>query len=81
MDNLTLIILYIINIIITRWLNKIAYNKTKDNVYNKCAVIPILWFIPIIPIIALLIGIALHSNENGEKSKNKVITWFLGRNW
>lgn len=80
MDILIIIILYVINIIVSRWLNKIAYNKTKNNIDNNCSIVPILWFVPIVPIIVLLFGIAIHGNEDNKHKKN-IITWFLGRNW
>ena len=80
MDGLTLIVLYIFNVIISRWLNKIAYNKTKNNIHNQCSIVPILWFIPIVPILVLLFGIAIHGNKD-DKNKKNIITWFLGGNW
>ncbi len=62
-----IILAYVVNIFLSRWLNKIAYKKD----YAIIAVWA--WFIPIACAIAMIIIIA----ENIKIKKN----WFTGKNW
>ncbi len=61
-----IIIAYIANVFLNRYLNKILYKMTMSKT-------PFLWFIPIITTIALLIAIV---TEKGFKDN-----WFTGKNW
>jgi hypothetical protein len=62
-----LILAYVVNIFLSRWLNQIAYR-------NNCAdIIVWAWFIPIACPIAMIIIIA----ANIKIKKN----WFTGKNW
>jgi hypothetical protein len=70
-----LVILYIINVFVTRWLNKIAYLKLKDNDTHNCSILPFMWFIPIFPAIILVFIILFHGNNN------KFINKFNGNDW
>jgi hypothetical protein len=63
-----IIIAYVLNIFLNRWLNKIAY-KLDD--YNKPNVFS--WFIPISPTLFYLILII----GDTEYKTN----WFTGKNW
>lgn len=65
----TIIILaYIGNVFLNRWLNKIAYEKF------DCIVSPLYWFIPLLPTILMLFMIAFHYLENTD-------TWFTCKHW
>jgi len=69
----TLIILvYIANVFVSRWLNKIAYKLE-----NKYPIINYWWFVPAIPIIGLIVAIIIAFL----KQENKVTTWFTGKHW
>lgn len=62
-----IIIIYILNVFLNRYLNKVAIKYGAEKVW-------ILWFLPIITTIVLLFGILL---EIGNNSKN----WFIGKDW
>lgn len=74
---LVLVALYALNVFATRWLNKIAYLRTKDNddEGTRCDIIPVTWFIPIFSFIILIAIIIFHSNNN------RVGNWFNGKDW
>jgi len=57
-------IAYVLNVFFNRWLNKIVYKQEGG------AIVPFMWFIPIITTIALLF-ILLESKKN----------WFTGKHW
>lgn len=63
-----ILILYILNIFINRWLNKIAYKR------EHCEITPQIWFVPLIPILVYLYVLILEDFFN----KNN---WFNGSNW
>ncbi len=63
-----LIIGYILNVFLTRWINKIAYKK------KKAERIPFLWFIPIITFMVLLFIIYIEDSLKKD-------SWFSGKNW
>jgi hypothetical protein len=65
---ITLIIIgYILNVFLNRWLNYIIYTK------HRLVKIPFIWFCPLIPTIALIYIIVdkYFENEN----------WFTGKYW
>lgn len=64
---------YIVDVLINRWLNKIMYQKDKD-----WDIVPMLWFIPIIPTAAWIVAII----DNFLKTNNsKINDWFVGKHW
>jgi hypothetical protein len=65
---ITIIILaYVANVFLNRWLNKIAWKK------ELIDILPITWFIPILSTIGYL---SIFINEINPKSN-----WFTGKNW
>ena len=64
---IALILAYIANVFLNRWLNKIAYKRGDAEIEIW------LWFIPILTSIVMLIIIL----DNIEKKNN----WFTGKNW
>ena len=65
---ITIIILaYVANVFLNRWLNKIAWKK------ELIDILPITWFIPILSTIGYL---SIFINEINFKSN-----WFTGKNW
>ena len=63
-----IILAYILNISLARWLNKILIKL--DHSYDIYA---IFWFVPVIPIFSL--GILIISNDNIQRN------WFTGKYW
>lgn len=66
-----IVIGYIINIFLTRWLNKIMYR-----IDSEWTIQPVAWFIPIGSTILLLLGYMVYKIKIVAKS-----TWFTGKNW
>lgn len=62
-----IILAYVANVFLTRWLNKIVWKK------DLIDILPITWFLPILSIIGYL---AILFKEI-ETQKN----WFTGKNW
>ena len=62
-----IIIAYVANVFLNRWLNKIAWKK------ELIDILPIMWFIPILSTIGYL---SIFINEINPKSN-----WFTGKNW
>ncbi len=77
MPLLIFISIYIINIFLARWLNKIAYKHFELNIA------PPFWFIPIVSIFALIIIIIGECIEKYIKIDINmgIIDWFKGKNW
>ncbi len=76
MITLIIILAYIANIFISRWMNKIMYQK------HEYYVIPNLWFIPLLTIVFLIYAKIIEEHNDGvfyiaEEDKN----WFTGKNW
>lgn len=64
---ITIIILaYVANVFLTRWLNKIDYK------YYNADPTPFLWFIPLAGTLVILISLI---------SEVKTNNWFTGKNW
>jgi len=64
---IALILAYVVNIFLNRWLNKIAYKRGDANIEF------LYWFVPIATTMAML-AIVL---QNIKIKKN----WFTGKNW
>ena len=62
-----IILAYVANVFLNRWLNKIAWKK------ELIDILPITWFIPILSTIGYL---SIFINEINPKSN-----WFTGKNW
>jgi hypothetical protein len=64
-----IILAYVANVFLNRWLNKIVFKIDEDYV-----IIPNIWFVPVVVTIAFLVIII--------KEKNKPETnWFTGKYW
>ena len=63
-----IIIAYVLNVFLNRWLNKVAY---KIGNYNKPMVLS--WFIPITPTLFFLLLIVAETDFK--------INWFTGKYW
>ena len=64
-----IILAYVANVFLNRWLNKIVFKI--DNYY---VIIPLIWFVPVVVTIAFLVIII--------EEKNKPETnWFTGKYW
>jgi len=68
MTTTIIILAYIGNVFLNRWLNKIKYEKFNDGVY------PFYWFIPLLPTIVMSFIIISHYLKNTD-------TWFTGKHW
>lgn len=67
---IALIILgYVVNIFLNRWLNKIIYKYNGDNI------VPFLWLFSLVCTFALLVGVI---KALGVKPKSN---WFTGKYW
>jgi hypothetical protein len=62
-----ILLAYVVNIFLNRWLNKIAYKK------GYCEILVWAWFIPILPSVAILTHIIASIEIKGN--------WFNGKNW
>jgi hypothetical protein len=70
------IIVHIVFIFITRWLNHLTVK------YNNDDRLVIMWFIPLMNIVAsvaMLVTLIGHWYKHGNKSR--LTRWFLGENW
>jgi uncharacterized membrane protein len=65
MEAVIIILAYLGNIFLNRWLNKIDYKKYHGSIE------PFIWFIPIIGTVVFLVSLV------GEWKNN----WFTGKNW
>ena len=65
---LIITVIYILNVFLNRYLNKVAYKKRHINPF------PQLWFVPIIPLFAFIYIIYL----DGFFEKDN---WFNGKHW
>ncbi len=61
------ILAYVVNIFLNRWINKIAYKR------NCAEVLVWAWFIPILPGVAILTHIIASTEIKND--------WFTGKNW
>lgn len=69
---LTIIILaYIANIFLNRWLNKIIVKQKPES-----SIVPIVWFMSFVGTILFISFVIEYS-----KHTNKFINWFTGKNW
>jgi lipid-A-disaccharide synthase-like uncharacterized protein len=69
---LTIIILaYVVNVFLNRWLNKIIVKKNTES-----SIVPIVWFMSFVGTILFFSFIIEYSNFT-----NKFINWFTGKNW
>jgi hypothetical protein len=64
-----LIIAYVLNVFLNRWLNKLIYKHDQDN-----KLMTSVWFIPIVGTIFLFI---VFIDVSATKEKN----WFTGKYW
>jgi len=62
-----IVLAYVANVFLNRWLNKIVYKRGYDEIAAWA------WFLPIVCTIAMIIIIL----ENSEIKDN----WFTGKNW
>jgi hypothetical protein len=67
METVIIILVYVANVFLNRWLNKTLYKIDKFNGIN-----PMFWFFPIVTIVVF--GLELI-NEQSRKNK------FTGKNW
>ena len=70
MNELLIISAYFLNVFLNRFLNKITYKQD-----NYVGIVPIIWFIPIFPILAFLIIIFINTDFSTKD------TWFTGKYW
>jgi predicted PurR-regulated permease PerM len=69
---LTIIILaYVANMFLNRWLNKIIVKINRES-----SIVPIVWFMSFVGTILFFSFIIEYS-----KHTNKFINWFNGKNW
>lgn len=69
---LTIILLaYVANVFLNRWINKIAH-KIDDYIPKMV----LFWFVPIIPSCMFLFLIAINKYDDMEKDN-----WFTGKHW
>ena len=65
-----IIIAYILNVFLNRWLNYIIFKKYSGTIT------PIIWFFSIMATVVLLLGILIMIIQNFDKPN-----WFTGRDW
>ena len=69
---ITIIILaYVANVFLNRWLNKIIIKQNSES-----SIVPIIWFMSFVGTILFIPFIIEYS-----KHTNKFINWFTGKNW
>jgi hypothetical protein len=68
MTTAIIILAYVANVFLNRWLEKIIFDKTGD----IGELIPFVWFLSLITTIILIIEIV---------NKSKFSNWFTGKNW
>ncbi len=73
----TLILAYISNIFIARFLNKILYENANLGIYKY----PAVWFVPVIPIVVYIYILLLYFLIRIRFNNNKMSYWFFGKNW
>ena len=74
MTVIIIILAYVVNVFLNRWLNKIANKLSGDS----CIIAPASWFCPLFPTILLIIviGGCLFTTKLEERSN-----WFTGKYW
>lgn len=75
---ISVIIIYILGVIYTRWMNKFLYEL------NGCEIIPYAWFVPILGPITITVQFFMdYGGEHMKKLKSefKFLDEFLGGNW
>ena len=68
-----IILAYVANVFLNRWLNKLLYRKCKF-----VSIVPILWFIPVVGIIVTSVDLLIeliHDLLEGKTNK------FTGKHW
>jgi len=66
-----IILAYVANVFLNRWLNKIIVKRSPES-----SIVPIVWFMSFVGTI-LFMSIVIENS----KHTNKFINWFTGKNW
>ena len=69
---------YILNILLTRWINKKVYQLSSQ---EKPLIF--IWFFPIVgPLVFAIVWLVYYINNiKTKKVDNRFINWFIGANW
>ena len=68
MTVLVIILAYVANVFLNRYINKIMYLKL------RCNIVPLMWFMPF-PVMVLVLIFAILDNLGS------INCWFTGKNW
>jgi lipid-A-disaccharide synthase-like uncharacterized protein len=66
-----IILAYVANVFLNRWLNKIIVKRSPGS-----SIVPVVWFMSFVGTILFISFVIEYS-----KHTNKFINWFTGKNW